>query len=362
MPPEMQFRTIHQIVKAAKMRLNQTSWDYLIGGTETETSLKRNRMAIDSLAIRPRVLNDVNKVDTSGTILGQTLKMPVLLAPIGSLQVFEAGGGASAAIAAAEAGIMSIKSSVCEPTLEEVAAASDAPKIFQLYVRGDDDYVDGIIQRVVNSGYKAFCLTVDSAVISRRERDIAKNVVPTSQSSGHGEFSYQSGLNWSHVRRIRDKWDIPLILKGIQCTEDAAKAVEYGVDVVYISNHGGRQIDQAEGSISILPEIAAEVGDKAEIIVDGGFYRGTDIVKAIALGANAVGVGRLEGWAMAAGGAPAVVNCMQILRHEIRLALALSGVTSFGELDASYVTQAPPVALPSVFSAFPLLSQEDEGY
>ena len=360
--PEMQFRTIHQIVKAAKMRLNQTSWDYLIGGTETETSLKRNRMAIESLAIRPRVLNDVNKVDTSGTILGQTLKMPVLLAPIGSLQVFEEGGGASAAIAAAEAGIMSIKSSVCEPSLEEVAAASDAPKIFQLYVRGDDDYVDGIIQRVVDSEYKAFCLTVDSAVISRRERDIAKNVVPTSQSSGHGDFSYQSGLNWSDVRRIRDKWDIPLILKGIQCVEDAVKAVEYGVDVVYISNHGGRQIDQAEGSISILPEIASEVGDKAEIIVDGGFYRGTDIVKAIALGANAVGVGRLEGWAMAAGGAPAVVNCMQILRHEIRLALALSGVTSFGELDASYVTQAPPVALPSVFSAFPLLNQEDEGY
>tara|TARA_E500000331_G_scaffold36746_1_gene30574 strand:- start:170 stop:1255 length:1086 start_codon:yes stop_codon:yes gene_type:complete len=360
--PEMQFRTIHQIVKAAKMRLNQTSWDYLIGGTETETSLKRNRMAIESLAIRPRVLNDVNKVDTSGTILGQTLKMPVLLAPIGSLQVFEEGGGASAAIAAAEAGIMSIKSSVCEPSLEEVAAASDAPKIFQLYVRGDDDYVDGIIQRVVDSEYKAFCLTVDSAVISRRERDIAKNVVPTSQSSGHGDFSYQSGLNWSDVRRIRDKWDIPLILKGIQCVEDAVKAVEYGVDVVYISNHGGRQIDQAEGSISILPEIATEVGDKAEIIVDGGFYRGTDIVKAIALGANAVGVGRLEGWAMAAGGAPAVVNCMQILRHEIRLALALSGVTSFGELDASYVTQAPPVALPSVFSAFPLLNQEDEGY
>ena len=360
--PERQFRTIHQIVKAAKMRLNQTSWDYLIGGTETETSLKRNRMAIESLAIRPRVLNDVNKVDTSGTILGQTLKMPVLLAPIGSLQVFEEGGGASAAIAAAEAGIMSIKSSVCEPSLEEVAAASDAPKIFQLYVRGDDDYVDGIIQRVVDSEYKAFCLTVDSAVISRRERDIAKNVVPTSQSSGHGDFSYQSGLNWSDVRRIRDKWDIPLILKGIQCVEDAVKAVEYGVDVVYISNHGGRQIDQAEGSISILPEIATEVGDKAEIIVDGGFYRGTDIVKAIALGANAVGVGRLEGWAMAAGGAPAVVNCMQILRHEIRLALALSGVTSFGELDASYVTQAPPVALPSVFSAFPLLNQEDEGY
>ncbi len=360
--PEMQFRTIHQIVKAAKMRLNQTSWDYLIGGTETETSLKRNRMAIESLAIRPRVLNDVNKVDTSGTILGQTLKMPVLLAPIGSLQVFEEGGGASAAIAAAEAGIMSIKSSVCEPSLEEVAAASDAPKIFQLYVRGDDDYVDGIIQRVVDSEYKAFCLTVDSAVISRRERDIAKNVVPTSQSSGHGDFSYQSGLNWSDVRRIRDKWDIPLILKGIQCVEDAVKAVEYGVDVVYISNHGGRQIDQAEGSISILPEIATEVGDKAEIIVDGGFYRGTDIVKTIALGANAVGVGRLEGWAMAAGGAPAVVNCMQILRHEIRLALALSGVTSFGELDASYVTQAPPVALPSVFSAFPLLNQEDEGY
>jgi len=355
------YRTIHQIVKAARLRLNQTYWDYLVGGTETETTLRRNRLAIDSLALRPRVLNDVSEVDTTGTFLGETLKIPCMLAPIGSLQVFEEGGGATAARAAGEFGIMSIASSVCTPDIEEIAAASDAPKIYQLYVRGDSAWVDGIVKRVVDSGYKAFCLTVDTSVVSRRERDIAKGVIPTSPATA-GDFTFQAKLNWNDVKRIKDKFDIPLVLKGINTAEDAARAVDHGVDVVYVSNHGGRQLDQGGGALDLLPDIVAEVDGRAEIAIDGGFYRGTDIVKAIALGANAVGLGRLEAWAMAAGGAPVLVNCLNILRHEIHTALALCGVTGFGQLDPTFIAEAQPPYEPSALSAFPLLDAEDEGY
>lgn len=355
------FRTIHQIVRAARMRLNQTYWDYLVGGTETETTLHRNRLAIDSLALVPSVLNDVSNIDTSVTFLGQTLKIPCMLAPIGSLQVFEAGGGATAAMAAEEAGIMSIASSVCTPELEEIAAASRAPKIYQLYVRGDAKWTDDIIKRVVDSGYTGFCLTVDTAVVSRRERDIAKAVVPTSPATP-GDFGYQARLNWSDVERIKTKFNIPLILKGINTKADAARALDLGVDVIYVSNHGGRQLDQGRGSLDVLPEIVAEVAGRAEIAVDGGFYRGTDVLKAMALGAGAVGLGRLEAWAMAAGGAPVLVNCLRILEAEIRSAMALCGVTRMDQLNPAFITRAPAVYPATVLSAFPLLELDGNDY
>ncbi len=355
-------RTIHEIVKLARLRLNQTDWDYLVGGTETETTLRRNRHAIDKRGLVPRVLVDVEEVDTSGTLLGHPLNIPVLLAPIGSLQVFEAGGGASAAIAAAEAGVMSIASSVCEPGLEEIAAASDAPKIYQLYVRGDDAWVDDMIERAIAAGYVAFCITVDTAVVSRRERDIAKRVVPTSQSAAAGDMRYQSALSWKTIERIRAKYDIPLVLKGIAHVDDARRAADLGVDVIYVSNHGGRQLDQGVGSLDRLPPIVDAIGAKAEIIVDGGFYRGTDIIKAIALGADAVGLGRLEGWAMAAGGAPMVARCLEILRRELVSAMALCGVCRMSDLDPSFVTEADVVTNSDVLSAFPLLNLDDQGY
>lgn len=355
------YRTIHQIVKAARLRLDQTYWDYLIGGSDTETTLRRNRLAIDSTALEARVLSDVSNVDTSATFLGERLTIPCLLAPIGSLQVFDPDGGAAAARAASEFGVFSIKSSVCTPDLEEVAAASSGPRIYQLYVRGDADWTDDIVRRVVAAGYHAFCLTVDTAVLSRRERDIAKGVTPTSDA-GPGDFSYQARLNWDDVKRIRDKFDIPLVLKGIQTAEDAAKAIDCGVQVIYVSNHGGRQLDQGRGTLDILPEIVREVDGRAEVAVDGGFYRGTDIVKAMALGANAVGLGRLEGFALAAGGVPVLINLLQILRREIKTTLALCGVSSFNALDPSFVTAADPVYESSALSAFPLLNLDDEAY
>ena len=225
-----------------------------------------------------------------------------------------------------------------------------------------------MVQRAIDAGFTAFCLTVDTATVSRRERDIAKGVVPTStafmqnQRDPAGNLNFQAMLNWNDVKRIRDKFDIPLILKGINTGEDAAIAVDHGIDVIYVSNHGGRQLDQGRGTIELLKDCLAEVDGRAKIAVDGGFYRGTDILKAIALGADIVGIGRLEAWAMAAGGQPAVVRMLEILRNEMLLGMALTGVTSLDELDASFLAESQPVVPPSVISAFPLLNVDDEGY
>ena len=355
-----EFKTIHEIVKAARLKLNKTYWDYLIGGSETETTLRRNRYAIDKLGLLPRVLNDVSDVDTGGSLLGRKLKLPVILAPIGSLQVLEAGGGATAALSAAETGVMAMASSVCEPDIEDIAAASDAAKVYQLYARGDEKWLDAIVERVMASGFDGFCLTVDTAVVSRRERDIAKRVRPTSRAVAvTGDMTYQAKLDWKTVERIKKQFDIPLFLKGISRVDDALKAIDLGVDVIYVSNHGGRQLDQSVGSIAVLPDIVAAANNQVPVVVDGGFYRGSDLVKAYALGATAVGIGRLEGWAMAAGGAPALTRCIQLLQREVAITMALCGVSSLDELNPSFVTETDVVTDPSVFSAFPLI---DEGY
>ena len=351
--------TLQELVKLAQQRLPKGSWDYLIGGAETETTCRRNRYAIESLAFRPRVLEDVSKVNTSSSLLGFELRIPVVLPPIGSIQVFEAGGGSSVAKAAAEFGTLQFLSSVAEPGLEEVAQASDAPKIFQLYLFGDQDWMDPIIERAINADYKAFCLTVDTQVLSRRERDWLKRwVIPS--GSVAGDFGYQARMSWDTVRHIKERFDIPLVLKGIARPEDADRACKEGVEVIYVSNHGGRQLDHGCGCLDHLPAIVEAVAGRAEIIVDGGFLRGTDVVKAIALGATAVGCGRLYCFGLAAGGAAGVVRALEILEHEIQIALALLGVASLDELDPSLVTKDVP--LPPgrgdewhIGSAFPLL-------
>ena len=351
---DKRFATLHELVATARHNLDQTTWDYVIGGSDSETTVRRNRSAIDSLGWVPRVLNDVSRVDPSTYFLDSKLSIPVLLAPIGSLQVIEEGGGASAAKAAAESGVMSIASSVCEPSLESIAAASDAPKIYQLYVRGNDNWVAKMVERSIAAGYKGFCLTVDTAVVSRRERDIAKRVIPTSQQSSDG-INYQASLSWTTVDMIKAKFDIPLIIKGLAHIDDVQRALDCGVDVIYVSNHGGRQLDQGVGTIALLPEIATLVDGRAAIAIDGGFYRGNDIVKAIALGADAVGIGRLEAWSLAAGGVPALNRCLSLLSQEIKRSMALLGVTSLDQLNPTYIRETQRVSDSNILSAFPLI-------
>ena len=356
---EEKFQTLHEIVRAARLNLAPGPWDYLAGGAETETTLRRNRQALDSVAFRPRVLRNVAKIDTTSSLLGRPVRIPVMIAPVGSVESFEPGGGATAAKASAEFNVPQMLSSVCNPGLEAVAAAADNFRIFQLYVRGDDAWVDDHVKRAKDHGYAAFCLTVDTASYSRRERDLARRFVKPWRLRATG-FDFQAGLNWDHVKRFKDLHDIPLILKGIATAEDAALACDHGVDGVYVSNHGGRQLDHGRGTIDVLPEVVAAVRGRATIIVDGAFMRGTDIVKGIALGAHAVGIGRLSCCGLAAAGQAGLVRVFELLEEEIRICLALLGVDRLSAVRPSYLHAATPVRPAQVNSAFPLL--EEEGY
>ncbi|HET7198605.1 MAG TPA: alpha-hydroxy acid oxidase [Burkholderiales bacterium] len=354
-PHVEEFLTLQEIVAAAQRNLPPGPWSYLIGGTETETAVKRNRHALDCLAFRPRVLRDVSRVDCSGRFFDTQTRLPVMLAPIGGLESIVAGGAATAARAAAEFNVPQMLSSVCQPGLEQTAAAAPALRSFQLYVRGDDAWVDDFVRRAKDHGFTSFCLTVDVAAYSRRERDlIGRYAKPWRATAGAGA-PFQAGLSWAQVKRFKDKHDIPLIIKGIAAPEDAEIAVRHGVEVVYVSNHGGRQLDHGLGSAAVLPEVLKAVNGRAEVWVDGGFMRGSDVVKAIALGAKTVGLGRLSGLALAAAGAPGLVRALEILEDEIRICLGLLGVTSFAELTPQHVVSAPAVTLPDTFSAFPHL-------
>jgi isopentenyl diphosphate isomerase/L-lactate dehydrogenase-like FMN-dependent dehydrogenase len=357
-----EFQTLHEIVKKARQNLDQNDWDYIVGGTESETTLRRNRMALDALAFRPRVLRDVSRIDAAVERCGRRLRLPIVLAPVGALEVFHPGGGATVARAAQEFGVAHMLSSVCEPGLEAVAeAAPDALRIYQLYVRGDAAFVDDHVRRAIARGYSAFCLTVDTAVYSRRERDLAKRFVTAGRRRVSGR-EFQATLDWRTVERIKRNFDIPLALKGIATREDAARAVEHGVDWIYVSNHGGRQLDHGLGSIEVLPEIVEAVGGRAKIMIDGAFCRGSDIVKALILGADLVGLGRMQCYGLAAAGQAGIVRTLELLEDEVLRTLGLLGVTSFAELDRSYVRPATPANPPHVLSAFPLLHIEDYRY
>ena len=351
---EDRYQTLHEIVKAARSRLDRNVWDYLVGGSETETTIARNRYALDSIAFRPRVLRDVSKIDSSGSLLGKPLRIPVLMAPVGALQLFEPGGAGSVGEAARIFGSGFLVSSGSLPNLETTAEkAGEALKIFQLYTRGDEAYVDEHFQRAIDSGYNALCLTVDTAYLSRRERDIAKRFGLV-RRTGPG-YGFQAQMSWRDVERWRKKFPLPFILKGIARVDDAMIALEHGIECIYVSNHGGRQLDHGLGSMEVLPEIVDAVAGRARILVDGSISRGTDVVKAIAMGADAVVVGRLYVYGLAVGGSAGIVRVMEILEEEIQICLGLLGATTLAELDRSYVCKATPMVTPQVHSAFPLL-------
>jgi glycolate oxidase len=360
MREDLQYAVLHELVEPARRNLPRGTWDYLMGGAETETTQERNRVALDSIAFRPRVLRDVEKVDTGGKVLGHGLSLPVILAPIGSLQDMTAGGGATATRAAAKFGVMHMLSSACLPALEEVAAAAPGhPKVFQLYIRGDNAWVEDHISRAVASGYVALALTIDLDHYGRRERDLAKRFETTSRRTRPNDY-YQARFSWADVARLKAKFKLPFILKGIATAEDARIALEHGIEGIYVSNHGGRQLDHGKGGIDVLPEVVEAVAGRAEVYVDGGFMRGADIVKAMALGATAVGLGRLQGLALSAGGEAALVRALALLQDEATRTLGMLGVTSFAELNPSYTARVAPIPRQSwLDSAFPLLK---EGY
>jgi isopentenyl diphosphate isomerase/L-lactate dehydrogenase-like FMN-dependent dehydrogenase len=327
----LDFVTTQEIIMAARRNLTQNVWHYLTGGAESETTMRRNRFGLDSLAFRPRVLVDVSKIDTSTTVLGHKLRIPVMLAPIGSLQSITLEGGVAVAKAAEEFGTVNFVSSVTQPSLEQIAAASQSPKIFQLYVQGNLKWVETLLSRVKRAGYSALCLTVDTAHYGHRERQMMDRWLPPSRR-GVG-YEYRAGLTWETLDAVREMAGLPFILKGVATAEDAVLAVEHGVSTIYVSNHGGRQLDHGRATIEMLPEIVDAVRGRAEILLDGGIVRGSHVLKAIALGAHAVGIGKLQGWGLAAGGQAGLLRVLEILESEIVTTMGLLGITRLDQLN-----------------------------
>jgi len=345
------FVTNQEIIVAARRNLTQNVWDYLTGGAESETTMRRNRCGLDSLAFRPRVLIDVSKIDTGAAFLGHKLRIPVLLAPIGSLQALTPEGGVAVAKAAAQFGTINFVSSVTQPSLEEIAAAGANPKVFQLYVMGDLKWVADLLARVKQAGYNALCLTVDTAHYGRRERQMMDRWLPPSRR-GVG-YEHRAGLTWETLDKIKEMAGLPFILKGVATAEDASLAVTHGVDAIYVSNHGGRQLDHNRATIDMLPEIVAAVAGRAEIVLDGGITRGSDVLKAIALGAKAVAIGKLQGWGLAAAGQAGLMRVLELLEEEIITTMGLLGVTRLDQLGAAHLCKVEPMEPTHEMSAFP---------
>jgi isopentenyl diphosphate isomerase/L-lactate dehydrogenase-like FMN-dependent dehydrogenase len=339
------FMTLPEIRQTAKRLLPPGPWGFGAGGAETETTLRRNRQALQRLAIRQRVLIDVRNVDLATTFLGMELPMPIAVAPMGGLIIFHPQGDCEMARGAAPTGTLAVVSGVTGWSVEEVAKAASGPLLFQLYFTGSRSWAQELLGRVEASGYRAVCLTVDVQVYSRRERDLRQRFDPRG-ARAHApnppppDTHPQARLTWDDVAWLRSILKIPVGIKGILTAEDAKLAVEAGVKIVWVSNHGGRQLDHTQATIDVLPEIVEAVAGRAEIIIDGGFSRGTDIIKAVALGAKVVAMGRTMLWGLAVDGAVGVSRTLQLLREELSTSLALCGQTSVRGLKPSLIRRA----------------------
>ena len=327
------FLTLPEIRRAAKRLLPPGPWGYGAGGAETETTLRRNRQALRRLAIRQRVLVDVRHVDLSTSFLGMELPMPVAIAPMGGLVVFHPEGDCEMVRGAGVSKTLAVVSGVTGWPVETVAQAARGPLLFQLYFAGPRSWVQELLGRVEASDYKAVCLTVDLQVYGRRERDLRQRYDPRLARLGAPnppppDMNYQARLTWDDVAWLRKILSVPLGIKGILTAEDARLAVEAGVQIIWVSNHGGRQLDHTQATIDVLPEIAEAVDGRAEIMIDGGFSRGTDILKGVALGAKVVAIGRTALWGLTVAGAAGVHRTLELLREEIATSLALCAQTS----------------------------------
>jgi isopentenyl diphosphate isomerase/L-lactate dehydrogenase-like FMN-dependent dehydrogenase len=339
-PPR--YVTLPEIREAARQKLSRDAWNFGDGGAETETTLRRNREHLDRLAIRQSVLVDVRKIDLSTTFLGKPLSWPVAVAPMGGLILFHPEGDCEMARGCAQGDTLQFLSGATGWSVEDVAKAATGPKAFQLYHHGDRGWVGELMKRVEASGYNSVSLTVDVQWYGRRERDIFNRFVPREAMSKAPnprgpDQTYQARLTWDDVDWLRKTVRLPIGVKGIMTPDDARRAVERGVDIIWVSNHGGRQLDQTQSTIDALPPIVDAVAGAATIVVDGGFCRGTDVVKALARGANLVALGRTALWGLAADGAAGVARVAEILREELSTTLALSGQTSVKGLKPDYV-------------------------
>jgi isopentenyl diphosphate isomerase/L-lactate dehydrogenase-like FMN-dependent dehydrogenase len=332
------FVTLPEIRRVARKRLSRDVWNFGAGGSETETAMRRNRRALDRLAIRQDVLVDVREIDLATTFLGVPLSMPVMVAPMGGLVLFHHQGDVEMARGASTADTLVALSGATGWPVEDVAKAGPGPKLFQLYHHGDRTWVSDLLARVEASGYISVCLTVDTQLYSRRERDIVNRYSPRQAMSvapnpRGPDSTYPARLTWSDVEWLKKTTRLPIGLKGIMTARDAKRAIDTGVEVIWVSNHGGRQLDHTQATIDALPAIVDAVAGRAAIVIDGGFRRGTDVIKAVALGATVVAMGRAILWGLAADGADGVAAALDILRQELRTSLGLCGQTSVRNLQ-----------------------------
>ena len=340
-------------------RLSRETADYFAGGAEDEVTLRANREAFDSLLLRPRYLVDVSERDLRTTVMGTPVELPVLLAPTGFQQLAHPDGEIATARAAHRAGTIMTLSTFSTISLEDVQRATPGPKWFQLYVHKDRGLTRSLVTRAHMAGYTALMLTVDVPVLGRRERDIRNGFVlpPTlrvanfdmgtaetlqdaDDDSGLAQFHRglrEPAFTWKEVDWLATLSPLPILLKGVLRGDDAAIALDHGIKGIIVSNHGGRQLDCAVPGIRALPDVVEHVAGRCEVLMDGGVRRGTDIVKAVALGARAVLIGRPLVWGLAWDGAAGIETVLRILRDEFDTALALCGATSVNDLPTGLI-------------------------
>ncbi len=339
-------------------RLAPGARDYIAGGAGDEVTLRENRAAFDRIRLLPRVLVDVSSVDASTKVLDQRVRFPVLVAPTAFHALAHPDGELATARAAAAEGTVMVVSTMSGFPLEDVAAAARGPKWFQLYAFRDRGVTRALVERAEAAGYGAVCLTVDLPRVGRRERDVRNqfslppplrplNFEPFVDLAALGAENerfetYIQGLvdpslTWDVMDWLRSVTSLPILVKGILTAADAVLACERGADAIFVSNHGARQLDTVPATIEVLPEIADAVRGRAEILLDGGIRRGTDVVKAVALGARAVAIGRPCLYGLAVSGEEGVRHVFELLRTEVELAMALLGCPSLSALDRSFV-------------------------
>ena len=373
--------SIADLRRAAKRRLPRAVFDYMDGAAEDEVTLYRNQADFGRYELLPRFLVDVENVDLSTRVLGADIDVPFILAPTGMSRLFHHTGERAVARAAQKAGTMYSLSSVATTSIEDIAGISDGAKMLQLYVWRDRGILKDFIRRAKASGYTALCLTVDLPLAGQRERDLRNgftvppqirlsNVLDTMlrpdwlwgflthprmtlenvrshATAAENLFSvidyttaqFDPSLTWEDMAWMIQEWGGPFAIKGILGVDDARRAADTGVSAVIISNHGGRQLDHSPSPISVLPGIADAVGDRVELILDGGIRRGTDVIKALGLGARAVMVGRGYLFGLGAGGEAGVDRALELLRAEIKRNMMLAGCTSVRQLDGRYVRE-----------------------
>lgn len=342
----------------ARDKLTQTAYDYYRSGSFDEITLSENCEAFKRIFLKYRVLTDVSKRDLSAEVLGQNISMPLIIAPTAFHKMAHPDGEVATAKAAGDAGTIMILSTLSNSDVEDVVKATSGPVWFQLYVYKDREVTKELVERITKAGCKALVLTVDAPMLGTRERDVrnrfnlpeglsVKNLLPLNKDklpvmddsglAGYIQKYLDPSLSWRDIDWLKSITNLPIIIKGIACKEDAELSVLHGADGIVVSNHGGRQLDTCRATIDVLPEVSDTVNEKIEIMLDGGIRRGTDILKAVALGAKAVLVGRPVLWGLAADGQKGVSSVLSILKKEFDIAMALCGCDSVKKITKELI-------------------------